>query len=57
MVRGYHIYKSVWAAAVGEEFEVLAKNRYRDIVSICSSTNNCVWHWSKVTSAEKISPV
>ena len=41
MARGYHIYKSVWAADVGEEFEVLAKNRYRDIVSICSSANDC----------------
>ncbi len=37
MMRGYHVYKSIWAADVGEEFETLAKNRYRDIVSICSS--------------------
>jgi hypothetical protein len=29
MVRGYHVYKSIWAATVGEEFEALAKNRYR----------------------------
>jgi hypothetical protein len=27
MMRGYHVYKSIWAAAVGEEFEALAKNR------------------------------
>jgi hypothetical protein len=32
MVRGDHVYKSIWTAAVGEEFESLAKNRYRDIV-------------------------
>ncbi len=51
MVRGYHVYKSIWAAAVGEEFEALAKNRYRDIISICSSASDCVWHRSKVTSA------
>ena len=24
MVRGYHVYKSIWTAAVGEEFEALA---------------------------------
>jgi hypothetical protein len=26
MVRGYHVYESICAAAVGEEFEALAKN-------------------------------
>ncbi len=54
MVRGYHIYKSIWAAAIGEEFEALAKNHYKDIVNICSSASDCVWHRSKVMSARKI---
>jgi hypothetical protein len=39
--------------AFHEEFEALAKNRYRDIVSICSNTSDCAWHRSKVTSARK----
>jgi hypothetical protein len=34
--------------SLGEEFEALAKNRYRDIVSICSSASDCVWHRSKI---------
>jgi hypothetical protein len=46
VVRGYH---SIWAA-VGEEFGALAKNRYRDIVSICS---DCVWYRSKVTDVRE----
>jgi hypothetical protein len=42
MVTGYHVYKSIWTAAVGEEFKPLAKNRYRDIVSTCSSASDCM---------------
>ncbi len=30
-------HKSIWTAAVGEEFEALAKDRYRDIVSISAA--------------------
>jgi hypothetical protein len=37
MVRGYHVYKSIWAAAIGEEFEALTKNRYRDIITVTSA--------------------
>jgi hypothetical protein len=53
MVRGYHVYNSIWTAAIGEEFEALAKNRYRDIVSTCSSASDGMWHMSKVTHGGK----
>ncbi len=36
MVRGYHVYKSIWAA-VGEEFGALAKNRYTETSFIASA--------------------
>jgi hypothetical protein len=45
--------RSIWTASVSEEFEAMVKNRYRDIISICSSGSDCVWHRSKVTRARK----
>ena len=47
------MYKSIWTAAVVEEFEALAKGRYRDIVSTSSCASDCVWCRSKVTLARK----
>jgi hypothetical protein len=43
MVRDYHVSKSMWTAAIGKGFEALVKNRYRDIVSTCSSACDCMW--------------
>ena len=27
-IRGYHVYKEVWEAAVGEELDIVRENRY-----------------------------
>jgi hypothetical protein len=48
MVRGYHVYESIWTAAIGEEpLQTLST------FSTCSSPSDCVWYRSKVMHARK----